>query len=146
MADRDPRAAIRFTLIKDILSKLYNTNWNLVKIKLRPGHCKTINKWGQGGLSSTFPWIFVHAGNKSQFNVWSWIKNYLFVIATNLEMVWEAISVSRVSSIDPPSSLSSVILISGWFLGTISSEMSASPFLSDSESYKMIKIQKTKMF
>ena len=60
-----------------------------------------------------------------------WLWQHQF---TNLEMVWEAISVSRVSSMDPPSSLSSVILMSGWFLGTISNEMSASPFLRDSES------------
>ena len=49
-------------------------------------------------------------------------------------MVWEAIRVSKDSRVDPPSSLSSVILTKVWFLGTISSEMSASPFFSDSES------------
>lgn len=58
----------------------------------------------------------------------------LLFATTNLEMVWDAMRVSKDSSVDPPSSLSSVILTKGWFLGTISNDISASPFFRDSES------------
>ena len=63
-----------------------------------------------------------------------WLGPFNAAVRSNLEIVWEAIRVSKDSRVDPPSSLSSVILTKGWFLGTISSEMSASPFFSDSES------------